>query len=527
MELIDMRLFPKCLKTLNLNLGSVGDRKWLRHWLSSSLSAGVTLEHLLPNLTSFGFTYAKEDWKSPEIPHQELLPLLSLPLTRLAIPSAIHIHPSQLPSLNCSTLMDLEMSLIPNASSSSFSSSSATLSASSSSSSPVIEFPCNLTRLHISNLPAKFPFILLPRTLLDLHIIFAPYGGDDAYNDDYDNNDNDGSEDDDSDDYSEDNFVPRKVQPQRLRDWPPHLTKLSVRFDDDALIGDIKLTSAIASSLPRTLLSLDWGIEFFDDHNVLREMPPNLTKCSTRVRFGYGYAQKEINSEIISLLPNTLTSIPSTYLSNPEVWKFLPRTITEVREPDWLGRDASSFIQDLPPLLAHLSCRSSFFINSPCPVLHNITRLSILLDHVKPEEGGGAGGIEAGGIDPAHSFFNIISTQLPHLQRLDLGWKGFWDMPLLDILQQPIKTLLLACDPRTLNFTSGTWSKSLQSLVIRKPDGFKCNEQDMDAFIEQRDPIGAFLQPSHHFLVILLLSLSLLHLLSTGLPISLISTSPI
>jgi hypothetical protein len=164
---IDISLLPKSLKSLNLNLDCFGNGKWLNDWLSSSLSSsGMTLHSLLPNLTSF--TFANFDWETPTNPSESFLPLLSLPLIRLSLPRYFHILPSHLSSfLNHLTLLDLDIAL-NNFPSSSLPSSSSTSHPSSSPSSSSITFPPNLTRLHIHNLPTNFPFILLPRTLLDL-----------------------------------------------------------------------------------------------------------------------------------------------------------------------------------------------------------------------------------------------------------------------------------------------------------------------------------------------------------------------
>jgi hypothetical protein len=443
LDLFDISLLPKSLKSLNLDLDCVGNGKWLYDWLSSSLStSGMTLESLLPNLTSFTFT--NQSWKNRPNSTDYLLPLLSLPLTRLSLPSPFHILPSHLSFLNHHTLLDLEIALPNDVSSSS------------------IIFPPNLTRFHIYNLPINFPLILLPRTLLGLHIKFAPHGGDDDDDDDDDDND-----DDDNDDMG------RNVDPEQLKDWPPNLTKLSIFFDNDTLTEDLYLTSTIASSLPRTLTSLNWEIDFSEDPNVLQEMPPNLIECSTMIQ-----NEKELISESIPLLPKTLTSIQSTYLHVPSLWKYLPKTITSIEFMGWLtpnfNIDSSPFIQDLPPLLTYLQSYISFFQPS-CPMLENITRLSIRLNFAESKE-------------DRKLFFNIISTQLPHLESLDLGWNDFVDGSLLDILQRPLKTLKLTCDPCTLNFISGKWSQSLQVLHVRTSDDFESPQMDISAFIEQRDP---------------------------------------
>jgi hypothetical protein len=432
-SLIDISLLPKSLKSLNLNLDGFGDDKWLNDWLSSSLSSsGMTLESLLPNLTSFTFT--NEDWENRTTSSESLLPLLSLPLTRLSLPWFILILPSHLSFLNHHTLLDLEIALIDHASPS-----SSSISPSPSS----ITFPPNLTRLCIYNLPTNFPFILLPHTLLDLHIrLGGNYG-----------------------------YMGGKFDPNQLKVWPPNLTKLAHYFGGGPSPQNFCLTSSIASSLPRTLISLDWGIAYFENPNVLQEMPPNLTECSTKIQ-----DQKELISSAIPLLPKSLTSIQSIYLSVPTLWKYLPRTITSIEDTDWLlifNSETSPFIQDLPPLLTHLQTYISFFQPS-CPMLENITRLSIQLEFAISKE-------------DLKIFFNIISTQVPHLEWLDL-WNGFVDVTLLDILQQPLKRLLLTCDPRTLNFISGKWSQSLQVLHVRTPADFKCDHVDMGTFIEQRDP---------------------------------------
>jgi hypothetical protein len=436
LDLFDISLLPKSLKSLNLNLDCLGNGTWLNNWISSSLSSsGMTLYSLLPNLTSF--TFANEDWESPTISSESLLPLLSLPLIQLSLPLSIHILPSHISTfLNHHTLLDLNTNLQYNAPSSSLLPSSS------------ITFPPNLTRLHIRHLPTKFPFILLPRTLLDLYIEFASNSGD--YGD-----------------------MGGKVDPKQLKDWPPNLTKLSILFGYDALPHDLYLTSSIASSLPRTLTSLDWGIDYFEDPNVLQEMPPKLIECSTRI-----YDKKELISASIHLLPNTLTSIQSTYLQVPTLWKHLPKTITSIENigeaSSTFNSNSSPFIQYLPPLLTSLETCISFFQPS-CPVLKNITRLEIQLDGGKPKE-------------EWEIFFNIISTQLPHLESLDLGRNDSVDGSLLDILQQSLKTLQLTCDPCSLNFISGKWSQSLQILHLCTPYDFKSDHMDICAFIEQRDP---------------------------------------
>jgi hypothetical protein len=425
-DLIDISLLPKSLKSLNLNLNRVGDNTWLNDWLSSLSSSGMTLESLLPNLTSFTFT--NEDWETPTNSIESLLPLLSLPLIQLSLPRFLHILPSHISSfLNHHTLLELEISL----------------SKDSSSSSP-ITFPPNLTRLHIYKLPTNFPFILLPRTLLDLTIVFTPHSGN---NDDMD----------------------RKFDPKQLKDWPPNLTKLSINFGYDALTYDLYLTSSIASSLPRTLISLDWDIYYFENPNVLQEMPSKLVECSTTIQ-----PQKELISEAIPLLPKTLTSIHPIYLSVPSLWKYLPKTITSIKDMARLASYASPFIQDLPPLLTSLQIYASF-LQSSCPMLENITRLSIRVDSIKPKE-------------DWEIFFKLISTQVPHLESLDLIWNASVDVSLLDILQRPLKTLKLTCDTHTLNFISGKWSQSLQELHVRGSAYFKSRRMDTDAFIEQRDP---------------------------------------
>jgi hypothetical protein len=432
-DLIDISLLPKTLKSLKLDLAGVGNGKWLNNWLSSlSTSYGMTLESLLPNLTSFSFFY--QGHYTPTNSSESILPLLSLPLTRLELPRFFHILPSHISTFfNHHTLLDLEIALPNDAFSSSPSSSSTT-------------FPPNLTRLSIYYLPTKFPFILLPRTLLDLHIRFTPRSYYDA--------------------------GIGLVDPEQLKDWPPNLTKLSIYFGDGALTQYLRLTSAIASSLPRTLKSLVWGIQFFEGPNVLQEMPPKLIECSTRI-----HDKKELISEAIPLLPKSLTSIQSTYLSIPSLWKDLPRTITSIEDTgrltSRLDGDTSPFIQDLPPLLTHLQSYISFFQPS-CPMLENITRLIILLDVIKPQK-------------DWKIFFNIISTQLPNLEWLDLAINSV-DVTLLDILQQPLKTLLLTCDPRTLNFISGKWYQSLQVLNVRTPADFKSDRIDIAAFMKQRDP---------------------------------------
>jgi hypothetical protein len=264
-----------------------------------------------------------------------------------------------------------------------------------------------------------------------------------------------------------------KVDPKHLKDWPPNLTKLSIYFDGGAITKHLYLTSTIASSLPRTLISLNWNIHFFENPNVLQVMPLNLTECSTRIQ-----NQKELISASIPLLPKSLTSIHSTYLSVPSLWKYLPRTITSIEDMEGSSSNfnsgISSFIQDLPPLLTHLQSCISFFQPS-CPMMENITRLGIQLAFVKLKE-------------DRKKFFNVISTQIPHLEWLDLGWTESLDGSLLDILQQPLKRLKLTCDPRTLNF-SGKWSRSLQVLDVCTPDYFKYDHMDIDiaSFIEQRD----------------------------------------
>jgi hypothetical protein len=116
-SLIDISLFPKSLKSLNLNLDSVGNGEWLHDCLSSSLtSSDITIESLLPNLTSF--TFSNQDWRNRTSPSEYLLPLLSLPLIQLSLPS-FHILPSHLSSfLNHHTLLDLEIALSQDSSSS-------------------------------------------------------------------------------------------------------------------------------------------------------------------------------------------------------------------------------------------------------------------------------------------------------------------------------------------------------------------------------------------------------------------------
>jgi hypothetical protein len=426
-DLIDISLLPKSLKTLNLDLDCIGNGTWLHKWLSSSLSSsGMTLQSLLPNLTSF--TFANRDWGDQTIPNESLLPLLSLPLTQLSLPPYIPILPSHLSFLNHHTLIDVEI----------------TLSEHDASSSSII-FPPNLTRLHIYNLPTKFPLILLPRTLLLLHIEFAPHNDDD--------------------------YMSKKFDSKQLKDWPPNLTKLSVYFGDN-LNQPPRMTSSIASSLPRTLISLNWNIYFFENPNVLQEMPPKLIECSTKIQ-----DEKELISSAIALLPKSLTSIHSIYLLIPSLWKYLPRTITSIKEMartmSKFNDDSSPFIQDLPPLLTSLQSHISFFQLS-CPILENITRLEIRLDEAGPRE-------------KIEIFFNIISTQLPRLEWLDLG-NGFVDGSLLDILQQPLKTLQLACDSCTLNFISGKWSQSLQVLHVRTPDDIKFFYMELASLIKQRDP---------------------------------------
>jgi hypothetical protein len=436
-DLIDISLLPKSLKSLNLNLDRIGEDKWLNNWLSSSLSSGMTLHSLLPNLTSF--TFKNQDWEIRPNSTESLLPLLSLPLVRLSLPLSIHILPSHISTfLNHHTLIDLEIAL-PKYSSSS---SSSTSHPSSSPTSSSIIFPPNLTTLHVHLLPTNFPFILLPRTILDLHIKFAPKSGD-------------GDMD------------------EQLKDWPPNLTKLSLLFGDGYYASKpLFLTSAIASSLPRTLISLNWAIQFFENPNVLQEMPPNLIECSTKIQ-----NKKELISSAIPLLPKTLTSIHANYLYVPSLWKYLPRTITSIEDMGWqptFNSDSSPFIQDLPPLVTYLESYISFFQPS-CLVLKNITRLEFRDAAVKIRE-------------KIEIFFKLISTQLPHLEWLDLGWNRSVDGSLLDILQQPLKTLHLTCDPRTLNFNSGKWSKSLQVLNVLGSDDIKFNRKDIRAFIEQRDP---------------------------------------
>jgi hypothetical protein len=455
-SLIDISLFPKSLKTLNLNLDRVGNGKWLYDWLPSSLTpSGMTLESLLPNLTSF--TFVNRDLEIRPISSYSILPLLSLPLTQLELPWFLHVLPYHFSSLNHHTLLNLEITLHDDAST-------------------PITFPPNLTRLHIHRLPTKFPFILLPRTLLDLHIEFVTHSGIYGIYDDYD----------------DDDYMSKKFDPKQLKYWPPNLTKLSVHFGYGAPTQDLRLTSSIASSLPRTLTSLDWGISFFEDPNVLQEMPPKLIECSTIIQ-----PKKELISDAIPLLPKSLTSIHSNYLFFPSLWKYLPRTITSIEnkgEQPTFNIDSSPFIQDLPPLLTHLYSRISFFQPS-CPILENITQLSIrveLADRRKKIE----------------IFFKIISTQLPHLESLDLGWNAYVDGSLLDILQQPLKTLKLTCDPRTFNFISGKWSQSLQELHVLTSDDFKPDHIDIDAFIEQRNPnwrLPTTLTSlsSHHSLILL------------------------
>jgi hypothetical protein len=432
LDLFDISLLPKSLKSLNLDLNRVGNGTWLNDWLSSSLSSNMTLHSLLPNLTSF--TFANQDSENQPNSIESLLPLLSLPLTRLSLPWSIHILPSHLSTfLNHHTLIDLEITLQRDTSS-------------------PITFPPNLTRLHVYKLPIKFPFILLPRSLLDLHIEFGAQ-----------------SDDDDDDDNDDDDY---EFDPEQLKDWPPNLTELSIIFGYATLTEDLYLTSSIASSLPRTLTSLYLDIKFFENPNVLQEMPPNLVKCSTKID-----NTKELISSSIPLLPKSLTSIHANYLHVPSLWKYLPRTITSI---NYMGRisfnlnsDSSPFIQDLPPLLNYLQTYTSFFQPS-CPMLENITRLSVQLEFAISKE-------------DCELFFNIISTQLPHLEWLDLG-NASVDVSLLDILQQSLKTLRLTCDPRTLNFISGKWSQSLQALHLRTPYDFKCDHIDMNAFIEQRNP---------------------------------------
>jgi hypothetical protein len=432
-DLIDISLLPKSLKSLNLNLDCFGNGKWLNDWISSLSSSGMTLHSLLPSLTSF--TFDNQDWETKTTSSESLLPLLSLPLIRLSLPRSFYILPSHLSFLNHHTLLDLDITLLDD-------------DASSSTSPPssIITFPPNLTRLHIRNLSIKFPLILLPLTLLDLHIEFPS-----------------NSDDDDNDE------IVRDIDPKQLKDLPPNLTKFSIRFDSDNLY----LTSSIASSLPRTLTSLNWDIKFFEGPNVLEEMPPKLTKCSTRI-----HNKEKLISESIPLLPKSLTSIQSTYLLFPPLWKYLPKTITSIEDMEWLSSklasDSSPFIQDLPPLLTHLHSYLSFFQPS-CTVMENIIRLEIRLDVNKSKE-------------DWEIFFKIISTQLPHLERLDLGWNNLADGSLLDILQQPLKTLQLRCDPHTLNFISGKWSQSLEALYVRTPYDFKSDHMDIYAFIEQRDP---------------------------------------
>jgi hypothetical protein len=424
LDLIDISLLPKSLKSLNLNLDCVGNDKWLHDWLSSLTSSDMTLESLLPNLTSF--TFSNEDSETPPISIESILPLLSLPLIRLSLPSSIHATSSHLSFLNHHTLLDLTITLPYGDASSS------------------ITFPPNLTRLHIHNLPTNFPFILLPRSLLDLHIGVVPHSV--AYGD-----------------------MSGKVDPEILKDWPPNLTKLSILFGYGAITDHLYLTSSIASSLPRTLTSLIWDIKFFKNPNVLQEMPPKLTKCSTTIE-----PQKELISASIPLLPKSLTSIQSIYLHLPTLWKYLPKTITSIENSGGssfkLDSHASPFIQDLPPSLNYLQSYISFFQPS-CPMLENITRFSLRGD----------------GINHWELFFNVISTQLPHLESLDLG-NDLMNGSLLDILQQSLKTLRLTCDPCTLNFISGKWSQSLQELHVRTPYGFKSPHKDINAFIEQRDP---------------------------------------
>jgi hypothetical protein len=461
-DFFDISSLPKSLKSLNLNLDRVGNVKWLYDWISSSLSSsGMTLESLLPKLTSFTFAFDNQDWETLPISNEYLFPLLSLPLIRLSLPSFIHILPSHISTfLNHHTLLDLDITLL-NGDSFSLSSFSSSTSPPSSPPSSSITFPPNLTRLHVNHLPAKFPFILLPRTLLDLHVGFTP------------RNDNEG------------------VDPEQLKDWPPNLTKLSIDFGDEALTYYLYLTSAIASSLPRTLTSLDWEIKFFEDPNVLQEMPPKLTECSTSI-----HDEEELISESIPFLPKSLTSIQSTYLHVPSLWKYLPKTITSIEymegSSSYFNTDSSHFIQDLPPLLTHLHSYTSFFQPS-CPMLENITQLSILLGGIKPNDW--------------EIFFNIISTQVPHLEWLDL-WGDFLDGSLLDILQQPLKRLQLTCDPRTLIFNSGKWSQSLQVLDVGALHNIQSDQMDIDAFIEQRDP-NWHLPPtltslsSHHSLILL------------------------
>jgi hypothetical protein len=436
-------LLPKSLKSLNLNLDRVGNGKWLQDWIpSSSTSYDMTLDSLLPNLTSFTFVY--QGLKIQPISSEFLLSLLSLPLIRLSLPRSFRVSSSHISTFfNHHTLLDLEIALLNDSSSSPLPPSFFSSPSPPSLTSPSITFPPNLTRLHIYNLPTKFPFILLPRTLLDLHVEFAHH---------------DGNDDDDAD-YME-------IDPERLKDWPPNLTKLSVYFGG-VVFDDLYLTSAIASSLPRSLLFLNWEIEFFENPDVLREMPPKLKKFSTT-------NQDEHISEAIPLLPKALTSIQSKYLRVISLWKYLPRTITSIEYMEGFTSGwndcASSFIQDLPPSLTSLRSYISF-IQPSCPLLENITRLIVRLeDSELPEKW--------------KIFFNVISTQLPHLEWLDLGLNDLIDMELLDILQQPLKTLQLRCDPRTLNFTSGKWSQSLQVLHIRTPYDSKSAYMDIDAFIE-------------------------------------------
>jgi hypothetical protein len=440
---IDISLLPKSLKSLHLDMASFGNGTWLHKWISLK-SSNMTLESLFPNLTSF--TFDNQDWENLTYSTESILPLLSLPLTRLELPRYFHVLPSHISSLNHHTLLDLGITLPGDASSSlipSFPSSTPT----SHPSSPPITFPPNLTRLHIYNLPTKFPFILLPRTLLDLHIDFSPrseYGDDD---------------------------MSRKIEPEQLKDWPPNLTKLSVYVGDGDICYRLHVPSAIASSLPRTLTSLYWGFDFFENPNVLLDMPPNLTDYPTRIKDEY-----ELISAAIPLLSKSLTSIHSDYLSIPSLWKHLPRTITSIEDIVWsksnLDSDSSPFIQDLPPLLTHLRSYISFFQPS-CPVLENITQLLIGLELVKPKK-------------DWEFFFKVISTRLPHLEWLDLGG-NYVDGPLLDILQQPLKRLELTCDPRTLNFISGKWSQSLQLLHTRTLDGIKPNQMVIVTLLERRD----------------------------------------
>jgi hypothetical protein len=76
-DLFDVSLLPKSLKSLNLNC--LGYGKWLYECLSSSLtsslSSGMTLNSLLPNFTSFSL--ANQGLQLRPILSGSLLPLLS------------------------------------------------------------------------------------------------------------------------------------------------------------------------------------------------------------------------------------------------------------------------------------------------------------------------------------------------------------------------------------------------------------------------------------------------------------------